>query len=51
MKLIRESRREGFAKLSIYELIIGGKEALKIDFVLMERHFKREIGQIIQGIL
>ena len=33
MKLISESRREGFAKLSIYELILGKKDALKIDFV------------------
>lgn len=32
-KLIRESHREGFVRLSIYELIIGKKEALKIDFV------------------
>lgn len=33
MKLIRESHREGFVRLSIYELLIGKNEALKIDFV------------------
>ena len=33
MKLLRESHRKGFAKISIYELLIGKKEALKIDFV------------------
>jgi len=33
MKLIRESTREGFAKLSIYDLIFGENESLKIDFV------------------
>ena len=33
MKLIQESRKEGFAGLSIYELILGKNDALKIDFV------------------
>src|SRR3989338_1408752 len=33
MKLIRESQKEGFAKLRIYELVFAPKEALKIDFV------------------
>ena len=33
MKLLQESHREGFARLRIYELLIGKKEALKIDFV------------------
>ena len=33
MKLIQESRKEGFARLSIYELILGKNDVLKIDFV------------------
>ena len=33
MKLIQESRREGFAKISIYDLTLGKNESLKIDFV------------------
>ena len=33
MKLIGESHREGFAKISIYELILGKNDSLKIDFV------------------
>jgi len=32
-KLIQQSTREGFAKLSIYDLIFGENESLKIDFV------------------
>jgi predicted nucleotidyltransferase component of viral defense system len=33
MKLVRESQKEGFAKIRIYELFFGSNEALKIDFV------------------
>ena len=33
MKLIRKSTKEGFAGLSIYDLILGKKAPLKIDFV------------------
>ena len=33
MKLIQESHKEGFARLSIYDLILGKNESLKIDFV------------------
>ena len=33
MKLIQESSREGFARLSIYDLVLGANESLKIDFV------------------
>ena len=33
MKLIGGNHREGFAKISIYELILGKNDALKIDFV------------------
>ena len=33
MKLIQESSREGFARLSIYDLVLEKNESLKIDFV------------------
>lgn len=33
MKLVRESHREGFAGIAIYELLLTKGEALKIDFV------------------
>ncbi len=33
MKRVRESHREGFAGIAIYELVLGKGEALKIDFV------------------
>lgn len=33
MKLMQESSREGFARLSAYDLILGKDESLKIDFV------------------
>lgn len=33
MKLIQESRKEGFARLAIYNLILEKDESLKIDFV------------------
>ena len=33
MKLSRESVKEGFAKLAIYNLILGENDSLKIDFV------------------
>src|SRR3989338_342885 len=33
MKLVRESRKDGFAKLRIYELMFVASKALKIDFV------------------
>lgn len=32
-KLIGQNLKDGFAKLSIYDLILGAKESLKIDFV------------------
>lgn len=33
MKLIQQNTKEGFARLSIYDLIIGENDSLKIDFV------------------
>ena len=33
MKLLQQSMREGFAKIAIYDLELGKKESLKIDFV------------------
>lgn len=33
MKLLQESLKEGFAKLSIYDLALGENESLKIDFL------------------
>lgn len=33
MKLVQENHSKGFARLSVYDLILGSKKALKIDFV------------------
>jgi predicted nucleotidyltransferase component of viral defense system len=33
MKLVQENRKDGFAKLRIYELIFAPNQALKVDFV------------------
>ena len=33
MKLIQETQREGFARLSVYDLVLGKDQSLKIDFV------------------